>query len=331
MKKATMKDIAQAAGVSITTVSKILNNVDMHISEATREKVLGLVQEYNYIPNQIAKGLRSNNSNTIGIVTYDISDPYASEIVSGIEYVCKENGISVLVCNASPEKASEIEDLRFLSSKMVDGIIFLRSLSSENEEWVSHIRTPIIVVDRELSLNIPDMGMVDSSSIAAIYMATELLITEGCQRISYIGPSVDVRSSTRFEGYVNALKDNGKSIDSKLIYQKGNFTPETGINGVTSLFSENGIDGVVCASDLIASGVLLALYRKGICVPKDVRVTGTDNIPISRYLIPPLTTVDLHGYRVGTECAEMLIARIRDNIPLSRKLIDSEIVMRESV
>lgn len=331
MKKATMKDIAQAAGVSITTVSKILNNVDMHISEATREKVLGLVQEYNYIPNQIAKGLRSNNSNTIGIVTYDISDPYASEIVRGIESVCKENGISVLVCNASPEKASELEDLRFLSSKMVDGIIFLRSLSAENEEWVSRIKTPIIVVDRDFSLSIPDMGMVDSSSISAIYMATELLIKKGCQRISYIGPSVDVRSSSRVEGYVNALKDHGKSIDSNLLYQKGDFTPETGINGVASLFSEIGIDGVVCANDLIASGALLALYKKGLCVPKDIKVTGTDNIPISQYLIPPLTTVDLHGYRVGTECAQMLIAKIRDNIPLSRKLIDSEVVMRESV
>lgn len=331
MKKATMKDIAQAAGVSITTVSKILNNVDMHISEATREKVLGLVQEYNYIPNQIAKGLRSNNSNTIGIVTYDISDPYASEIVRGIESVCKENGISVLVCNASPEKASELEDLRFMSSKMIDGIIFLRSLSAENEEWVSRIKTPIIVVDRDFSLSIPDMGMVDSSSISAIYMATELLIKKGCQRISYIGPSVDVRSSSRVEGYVNALKDHGKSIDSNLLYQKGDFTPETGINGVASLFSEIGIDGVVCANDLIASGALLALYKKGLCVPKDIKVTGTDNIPISQYLIPPLTTVDLHGYRVGTECAQMLIARIRDNIPLSRKLIDSEVVMRESV
>ena len=100
----------------------------MHISEATREKVLGLVREYNYIPNQIAKGLQSSNSNTIGVVTYDISDPYVSKIVVGIESVCKANGISVLICNTSPEKAYELEDIRFLSSKMVDGIIFLRTV-----------------------------------------------------------------------------------------------------------------------------------------------------------------------------------------------------------
>lgn len=331
MKKATMKDIAQAAGVSITTVSKILNNVDMHISEATREKVLGLVQEYNYIPNQIAKGLRSNNSNTIGVVTYDISDPYVSEILKGIESICKANGISVLVCNTRPEKSSELEDLRFLSSKMVDGIIFLRSLSARNEEWVSRIKTPIIVVDRELSMNIPDMGMIDSSSIVAIYKATELLIREGCHKISYIGPSPDTRSSTRIQGYLDALKDQGKSTDDNLIYQQGDFTSETGIAGVAKIFTEKEIDGVVCANDLIAAGVLLALNKKGISVPKDVKVTGTDNISISKYLIPPLTTVDLHGFKVGTECAEMLIARIRDNKPLSKKLIDCEIVMRESV
>lgn len=331
MKKTTMKDIAKAAGVSITTVSKILNNVDMHISEATREKVLGLVQEYHYIPNQMAKGLRSNNSNTIGVVTYDISDPYASEIIRGIESVSKANGISVLVCNTSPEKSSELEDLRFLTSKMVDGIIFLRSLSPKNEEWVSRIKTPVIVVDFELLLDIPDMGMIDSSSSAAIYMATELLISRGCRRISYIGPSAELRSGNRIEGYIKALENAGKSIDRKLIYQKGDFTPETGIEGVAYLFHEADIDGVVCASDLIAAGVLLALNKQGINVPRDVKVTGIDNIPISKYLIPPLTTVDLHGYQVGNECAEMLISRIQDNIPLSRKLIECEIVMRESV
>ncbi len=331
MKKTTMKDIAQAAGVSITTVSKILNNVDMHISEATRQKVLGLVKEYNYVPNQIAQGLRSNNSNTIGVVTYDISDPYVSEIVKGIESVCKAKGISVLVCNTRPEKSSELEDLRFLSSKMVDGIIFLRSLSAKNEEWVSRIKTPVIVVDRELALDLPDMGMVDSSSVEAIYMATDLLLKEGCKKIAYIGPSPDQRSSTRMEGYLKALKDNQKPADQQLIYQEGEFTPETGIHGAESLFTEAGIDGVVCANDLIAAGVLLVLHKKGLRVPKDVKVTGTDNIPISQYLIPPLTTVDLHGYQVGTECADMLIARIREDIPLTRKLIDCEIVKRESV
>lgn len=326
-----MKDIAEAAGVSITTVSKILNNVDMHISEATKEKVMGLVREYNYVPNQIAKGLRSNNSNTIGVVTYDISDPYVSEIIIGIESVFKANGISVLICNTSPEKASELEDLRFLSSKMVDGIIFLRSLSSKNEAWVSHLKIPIIVVDREWLLDIPDVGMVDSSSIVAVYKATELLIKEGCSKLAYIGPESDMRSSSRIEGYVNALQDSGKLINDKFVYQKDDFTPKTGINGVEILFSEEDIDGIVCANDLIASGVLLALSKKGICVPGDVKVTGIDNIRSSQYFIPPLTTVDLHGYKVGTECAEMLISRIRDNTPLSRKLIECEIVMRESV
>ncbi|MCI8374152.1 MAG: LacI family transcriptional regulator [Lachnospiraceae bacterium] len=331
MKKATMKDIAEAAGVSITTVSKILNHVDMHISEATKERVLELVQEYNYIPNQVARSLRSSNSNTIGVVTYDISDPYVSEIVRGIEFVCRANGISVLICNTRPEKASELEDLRFLSSQMVDGIIFLRSLSAKNEEWVSRLKTPIIVVDRELSLDISDVGMVDSSSIAAIYKAAELLIREGCKKISYIGPSAEVRSSSRVEGYVKALKDQGRTIDQELIYQKGNFDPETGRKGVDTLFSKKEIDGVVCANDLIAAGALLALSERGIAVPRQVKVTGTDNIPISQYLVPPLTTVDLHGYKIGTECADMLIARIRNQVALSRKLIDCEIVMRKSV
>jgi LacI family transcriptional regulator len=332
MKKTTMKDIAAEAGVSITTVSKILNNVDMHISEATRERVLGLVQQYHYVPNEIAKGLRRKSSNMIGVITYDIADPYVSKIVIGIESICKAKGISVLICNTNSEEASELDNLRFLRSKMVDGIIFLRSLSSKNLELIPQFQIPVIVVDRDFSIDdIPDMGMIDSNSIEAAYKATELLIAKGCRGISYIGPSPDTRSSDRIEGHISALKDNGRQISEKLLYQKGHFTCETGMKGVASLFPKECIDGVVCANDLIAAGALLALSKKGLRVPGDVKVTGIDNIAISQYLNPPLTTVDLHGYEVGAECAEMLISRIRDDVPLGKKPVNCEIVMRESV
>jgi LacI family transcriptional regulator len=331
MKKTTIKDLAAEAGVSITTVSKILNNVDMHISEATREKVLGLARYYHYVPNEIAKGLRRKSSNMIGVITYDIADPYVSKIVIGIESVCKANGISVLICNTNSKEDSELDNLHFLRSKMVDGIIFLGSLSSKNVELVSQFQIPIILVDREYSLNIPDIGKIDSNSIEAAYKATELLVNKGCRGISYIGPSPDTRSSARIEGYISALKDSGRQINEKLIYQNDDFSCETGIKGVTSLFSKERIDGLVCGNDLIAAGALLTLSKKGLRVPEDVKVTGIDNISISQYLNPPLTTVDLHGYEVGAECAEMLVSRIRDNVPVGKKHINCDIVMRESV
>ena len=330
MRKTTMKDIALEAGVSITTVSKILNNVDMHISEATREKVLALVQKYHYVPNEIAKGLRRKSSNMIGVITYDIADPFVSKIVKSIETICKANGISVIICNTNSESALELDNMHFLRSKMVDGIIFLRCMSSENAELASQFQIPIVVVDRDFSRKIPDMGRIDVSSLEAVYKATELLINKGCSVISYIGPSSDTRESNRVEGYLNALKDNGREINKNLIYQKDGFTCETGIKGVTSLFSKEGIDSIVCANDLIAAGALLALSKKGLRVPDHVKVTGIDNIPISQYLNPPLTTVDLHGYEIGAKCAEMLISRIRNNVPLSEKILNCEIVMRES-
>ena len=331
MKKITMKDIAAEAGVSITTVSKILNNVDMHISEATKEKVMALVRQYNYVPNEIAKGLRRKCSNMIGVITYDIADPFVSKILVGIESICKENDISVIICNADAEGASELENFRFLSSKMVDGIIFLRSLSSKTVEWVEQFKIPIIVVDHKFSLDIPDIGIVDANSLEAAYMATELLIQKGCREISYIGPSSETRSSTRIQGYLNALTDHGRQVNEKLIYQNDGFTCETGMNGIAALFSETRSDGLVCANDLIAAGALLALHKKGLRVPEDVKVIGIDNIAMSQYLIPPLTTVDLHGYEVGAECAKMLISRIRDDIPLGKKAIHCELMIRESV
>ncbi|MBC3514888.1 LacI family DNA-binding transcriptional regulator [Neobittarella massiliensis] len=330
MKKKTMKDIAMEAGVSITTVSKILNNVDMHISEATRERVLGIVQKYHYVPNEIAKGLRRKSSNMIGVVTYDIADPYIAKIVTGIESACRAKGISVLICNTDTEKSSELDSFRFLRSKMVDGIIFLRSLSSENAESISQFKIPIVVVDHGFSTDISDVGIVDVNSHAAAYKATELLIRKGCRQISYIGPSPST-GSTRIEGYINALKDCGREIRADLIYQQGDFSSETGLHGIASLFAGGCIDGVLCGNDLIAAGALLALSEKRLRVPEDIKVVGIDNISISQYLNPPLTTVDLHGREVGVESAEMLMSRIQNDVPLGEKFIDCEIVSRKSV
>ena len=171
---------------------------------------------------------------------------------------------------------------------------------------------PIVAVDREFNFDLSGVGIIDTQTTEAIYKTTELLIKKGCRKISYIGPFLATPSSARIEGYLRALKDSGRKINEKLIYQKGYFTCETGFKGVTSLFSEEYIDGIVCANDLIAMDVLLALDKKGLRVPKDVKVTGLDNISVSQYLIPPLTTVDLCGYRVGVECANMLVSRILD-------------------
>ena len=329
--KKTMKDIAAEAGVSVTTVSKILNNVDMHISEATKERVLGIVKKYHYVPNELAKGLRNKKSNMIGVITYDVAEPFVSKMLIGIESVCKPRGIGVLICSTSLEDASEWDNLFFLNSKMVDGIISLGILSSNSEKYFSMIKLPIVAVDREFYLDIPGVGIVDPNAPAATYKTTELLIKKGCREISYIGPSPEIPSSARIDGYFRALKDSGRQINEKLVYQNGDFTCDTGINGVTSLFCEEHIDGIVCANDLIAAGAMLTLSKKGLRVPEDVKVTGIDNITISQYLNPPLTTVDLHGYEVGAECANMLISLLLDKVPLFKKNIECEIVMRESV
>ena len=331
MKKITMKDIAAEAGVSITTVSKILNNVDMHISEATKKRVKDIVKKYNYVPNEIAKGLRSQYSNMIGVVTYNIADPYVSKIVIGIEAVCKERGIGVVISNVDSKKGAEIDSLNFLSSKMVDGVIFLRALSNTSEEWVSKLDIPIVVVDREFSTHMKNIGMIDSSSVAAVYMAADLLIKNGCKKIGYIGPSADTRSSNRINGYIEALHDNEIEVRNSLIYQKGDFDSDTGLKGAHDLMSKSDPDGIVCANDLIAAGALLGISKEEKRVPDDIKVIGVDNIAISEYLNPPLTTVDLHGMEVGKECANMLISRIKDEVPLSKKMISCEIVRRESV
>lgn len=325
----TLKDVAKEAGVSAVTVSKIVNGTDQHISAETRQRVQQIISELGYVPNAVAKGLKIKHTNMLGFILPDISNPFFPEVARGIEDTAKAHGFGVVMCNTDDDAQQELEQIHFLSSHMVDGIIFTRTLKLDNIERLVGSKLPIVVVDREMDTKSMGFGQIFVDTQHGIYETTNLLIQAGCQKIAFI--SAEYTSGfDRYLGYCSALEQAGLPVDNKRVY-RDHYNVQTGYEGIYQILSHAEVDGVVCGNDLIATGVLNGLKESGLSVPEQVKVVGFDDIYFSRYLNPPLTTVYQPAYLMGAAAAEMLIRNILYGTPLFKKKLAYELKIRGSV
>lgn len=324
----TMKEIAEQAGVSSATVSKILNGNDRYISGATRDRVMQIMKESNYIPNTVAKGLKMKRTNTIGFILPDISNPFFPEIARGIEDTAENYGFAVTFCDTDNDSKRELTSYNLLRSKMVDGIIFTRTLRAHNFDYYLLDNLPIVVVDRRIETEGRSIGKIFVDTKSAIHDITRLLIEKGSTEIAFIGAANDYEDA-RYKGYAAALGESGLHANAAFCY-RDDYNVETGRAGVKEIFRKYQPDGLVCGNDLIAVGAIDTLRSLGIRVPEDVRVTGFDDIYFSRYLNPALTTVRQPAYEMGAAAAHMLIKNILYSEPLKIEKLDYELIPRQS-
>lgn len=327
-----MKEIAKMANVSATTVSKVLNHRDMGISEATKEKIFSIAAEYNYAPNLMAKGLRGNRTNTLGIILPDITNPFFAMIARGIEDAAQAKGFGVVFCDTDDKPDREQSSMAYLTSRMIDGIVLAHTQNSTNTECFP-TDTPMVIIDRlsdSENTGASHIGKVYTDTLHAIYVMTTLLIDAGCKNLAFI--SIKPCSSLdRYYGFEKALKAHDLPVQEELIFW-GDFKPSTGSRGVEYLVeNELHFDGIICGNDLIAIGVCEALRKYGIDIPGQVKVTGLDDIMIARHITPPLTTIRQHAYEMGRSAADMLIEHIINQAPLSELKFDFEVVSRSTV
>lgn len=323
----TMKEIAQIAGVSTATVSKIINGADQHISEATRKKILHIIKETGYVPNAVAKGLRIKQTRTIGFILPDISNPFFPEIARGIESAAKKRGFGVVMCNTDDSASQELDRFHFLSSRMVDGIVFIRSLQQGNLDKFYRTGMPIVVVDRAIDTSQFGFGKIFIDTQKGTYESTNALLRAGCRNIAFVSARAAIE---RYQGYLDALSDAQIPVNDTLIYLD-RYHSETGYNGIRHILQNHTVDGVVCGNDLIAVGVMKALHEAGIRIPRDIKVIGFDNIYFAQHTSPPLSTVFQPAYEMGVEAATMLINNILYDKPLYQKQLDFRILMRGTV
>ena len=324
----TMKQIADLAGVSTATVSKIINGRDRYISEETRKRVTDLITAYDYKPNALAKGLKVKKTNTIGFILPDITNPFFPEIARGIEDTAKSKDFAVVFCNTDNDVDRERECVTFLQSKMVDGLIFTRSLRESSFQQYLSGNIPIVVVDRGIDIDNSEIGKVFINTRSAIFDSTTLLLEHGCRRVGFVS-AIHGSLQDRYEGYCKALGEGGIPLDPELVYG-GDYSVETGYQGGGVLL-ERGVDGIVCGNDLIATGAMKAAEERGRRIPEDVKIVGLDNIYFSQYLHPPLTTVDQPAYDMGRAAAGMLIDNILYQKPLTTQELPYKLILRGTV
>lgn len=330
--KATMQDIANQAGVSKTTVSMVLNNKDSSISDTTRNKILSIAEEMNYIPNSIARSLSTNKSGTIGIMVPDITNPFFSEIARAIEDAANKYDYNVIFCNLDNEIEKEDKYVKLLVSKLVDGVIFITGGNSNKSiEILKGNNVPFIFVDRYVKGYEQYYG-VYSLNKEGMTEGIDYLYKSNKRKIVFVSgdPELGV-SKQRYEGYKEAMEKYGL-FNEELIFE-GDFSLDGGKKVTNDIIQQvKDFDAIFFSNDLMAIGGMKVLVKNGFRIPEDVGVIGFDNIQIAEMMEPGLTTIGQPIYDMGKEACELLIGFIHgeDN---NEKIIRfrPKLIIRDSV
>lgn len=330
--KTTIKDIARMAEVSTATVSKIVNHKDKNISDATRQRVLALIEEYNYVPNRVASSMVTKKTHSIGLVIPDIANPFFPEIARGVEDIANKHGYHVILCNTDNDLKKEVGYIAMLQEKMVDGIILTASSMRTGDSLdLSRIHVPVITVDRDIEESkIKGKIIVDNASGA--YEAVKYMLNKGYKRILHLaGPSTSGPSRERYRGYLKAHEEMGVKVTDKLFIE-GFYTSEWGYEGIRDILEgEITFDAVFCGNDLIALGAMKALKETGHKIPDDIGIVGFDDIYMTTMIEPRLTTVHQPNYQMGYKAAQMLIDFIEEKtVDKKEEILKTELIIRES-
>ncbi len=326
----TIKDVANKAGVSTTTVSHAINKTRF-VSEDLMKRVQDAIDELNYQPSGFARSLRTKTSGTIGILIPDNTNPFFAEVVRGIEDYYYEHGYSVFLCNSDGSPDKELNYLRLLREKGVDGLILVSAGDNNASlEVLNSGKIPKVIIDREIECTNTDSVLVDN--FKGGFEATRHLLELNHTRIGCITGNNNVSpSGQRVEGYIAALKEADIKIDRELIFQ-GNFKSESGCEGLKALMSNKKPPTAIFAcNDIMAIGALAAARELGYEVPSELSIIGFDDIALSSLVIPKLTTIGQPKRDLGETGAKLLLERIKNTRNQSSRIIlDPFLVKRES-
>lgn len=325
---ATIKHVAARAGVSFTTVSHVVNGT-RPVSDQVRSKVEAAIAELGYVPSGVARSLRVRATGTLGLLLPNASNPYFAELARGIEDHAERNGYSVILCNSDDDIDKQLRYLRVLLERRIDGLIVATVASDAAfAEALANLRVPLVLVDRSLDGVDADQLRVDHEQGA--YLATRHLLELGHRRIVCIGgPASTQVAQLRAAGYQRALAEAG--IEAKAVVDCPFTSPAGHAAAQTLLSAELRPTAIFAGNDMIALGVLRAAAERGLQVPQQLSVVGFDDIEVSRYLHPALTTVGQCIGQLGEQVAARLLERIRTpGLAVSQQLIEPILVLRES-
>jgi LacI family transcriptional regulator len=323
----TIADIAHTAGVSASTVSRVLSGANK-VSEAKRTAVLKAVSELNYHPNMFARGLASGQSMTIGVLTQNFGSPFYDAIIQGVVLGLNNTGYFPIFADGQWQPEIELEAIQAMMRRQIDGLIVLGGfLTVEKIEQLAG-NIPVIIVARKLVGFEENCVSVDN--VEAAFLATQHLLELGHRRIAHICGRQDHPDAwDRQQGYLKALEEAGIEPDPELMIE-GTFRRQSGVLAVEMLLlGRASFSAIFAANDQMAYGVRLGLFRRGIRVPEDVSLVGFDDEPAAAFMIPPLTTMRQPAVELGHAAAKIALARLKGE-EASPPRLEAELVVRES-
>lgn len=328
----TIKDVAKKAGVSISTVSRVIND-SKPVTDEVKQKVLDVIKETGYVPNPLARSLVTKKSQLIGVIVPEVSDSFVSELVNGIEEVAKMYNYDILLANTYSDKDQELKSINLLRAKQVEGIVMMSwKVDEDHLEYIQNCRIPAVYVSK--TARNYDVYSVSISNTNATYDMTEYLINKGHKKIAFMMTSEDntVLEEERYLGFEKAMKDNKLDINKSFIKNAGT-TYKHGYDKMKEILDEGDIpEAVFVTGDEAAIGALNAICDAGYRVPEDISIAGFNDAKIASMYRPKLTTVHQPLYDMGAVAIRMVIKMIDKEVLENKKVeLPYKIVERESV
>lgn len=329
----TIKDVAKEANVSITTVSRVLNDKP-DVNDDTKKKIKKIIEELNYKPNDIARGLVLNKTNTIGLIIPDIANPFFPGVARGVEDIARKFNYSVIYSNTGNDKDKEKEAIELLKSKRVDGMIVSLSVNQKNKELLRRLKKekfPVVQIDRKIpGVNTPAV-VVDN--IKSAKDVVNYLKIQGHKDIGHITGDLEViPSRDRLKGFKQALNELGLQLKNEWI-KKGDYSKDSGYNKMKEILSSKvKPTAVFAANDLMALGAYQAILEEGLQIPIDISIVGHDDIELTSLVTPKLTTVNQPKYKLGESAVELLVKKIKNiDSEYNDIVLSTELIERDSV
>ncbi|WP_070971774.1 substrate-binding domain-containing protein [Vibrio sonorensis] len=307
---ATMKDIAKLAGVSTSTVSHVINQ-SRYVSEEISDRVNKAAQELNYTPSALARSLKMNRTRTLGMLVTTSTNPFFGEVVKGVERSCYQEGYNLILCNTEGDHDRMRASIDTLLQKRVDGLILMcSSLEGEKLEiFDKYPDIPVVVMDWGPMLFTSDK--IQDNSLRGGYMATNYLIEQGHRDIGCItGPLIRHQAQMRYEGFKKAMIESELDFNANWIVES-DFEADGGYHAFNTMYAKGPLPSAIfVCNDMMAMGVINAATEKGVSIPSELSVIGYDDIHISKFMTPALTTIHQPKYRLGQAAVKTLLSKI---------------------
>lgn len=326
----TLHELARAAGVSVSTVSRALNTSAHPVNEETRKLILDLAAKMDYRPNVAARGLKMDRTYTIGLVVYNIASPFTPVLIRGIQEYLKQHDYFSIIISTDWDPDLEGEAVHQLISRSIDGVIFVETWRDESNNTLDLANKPYVYVYRLFDGEYANSVNIDDRAGGAL--AVEHLVKLGHRRIGYInGPQGWASSRDRLLGYKDVLKQNNIEFDPSLV-EEGTWEVQSGFNTATRLLSlPERPTAIFAANDLMALGSIYAVQKSGLAVPGDVAVVGYDDQDFAAFSNPTITTVRSPSFEMGQLAAKLILDRLENqNEILDPIKVTGTLVIRES-